>query len=204
MCVKPRSIHCSQTLFLRAAKSKYQLQMLNKSMTLNKGDFSPSLSSTYLSSLQEPRLALQQQCYQGDEWRTVVLGYPSGDTAATQLKGIYLTMERSRTRNGFQRHRPLIFAKQLESPCLAAEQRVWLMKRCQNDNLYYQKTGDRSFFYCLGKLGGGAKSKKRIREQKGNKEKVLKGENGNYIHISIYIKNTTSPLPTFFNVSLVE
>lgn len=80
------------------------------------------------------------------------------------------------------------------------------MKRCQNDNPHYQKTGDRIFFYCLGKLGGGAKSEKRTREQKGNKEKVLKGENGNYIHISIhiYIKKTTSPLPTLFNVSLVE
>lgn len=111
--------------------------------------------------------------------------YPSGDTTTTQPKDTYFTMERSGTKNSFQRRRPLIFAKQLDSPCLAAEQRVWLMKRCQNDSPYYQKTMDRIFFYCLGKLEGGGKSEKRIREQKGNKEKVLKGENGNYIYICI-------------------
>lgn len=58
------------------------------------------------------------------------------------------------------------------------------------------------FVFFLGKLGGGGQSEKRIRKQKGNKEKgeVLKRENSN----NIYIKNTTSPLPTLFNVSLVE
>lgn len=60
------------------------------------------------------------------------------------------------------------------------------MKRCQNDNPYYQEIVDGIFFF-LGKLGGGGKSEKRIRKQKRNKEKgeVLKRENGNYIYICI-------------------
>lgn len=70
----------------------------------------------------------------------------------------------------FPKHRPLVFAKQLESPCLAAEQRVWLMKRCQNDNPCYQQRVDRIFLF-LGKLRGGGKHEKKIRKQKGNKEK---------------------------------
>lgn len=97
--------------------------------------------------LQEPGLALVQQCYLRDARRTeVILCYPSGDTATAQPKGIYFPLERSGTRNGFQRHRPLVFAKQLGCPCLTAEQRVWLMKRCQNDNPYYQEIVDRIFF----------------------------------------------------------
>lgn len=60
------------------------------------------------------------------------------------------------------------------------------MKRCQNDNPYYQEIVDRIFFFfSLGKLGVGAKNEKRIRKQKGNKEKgeVLKRENSNYTYI---------------------
>lgn len=82
------------------------------------------------------------------------------------------------------------FARQLESPCLAAEQRVWLMKRCQDDNPYYQETLDGDFFLFFANWGGGwGGGRKRIIKQKGTQEKEMfwrKNSNFLYIYICIY------------------
>jgi len=125
--VKTRSVHYTQTLFLRAAKRKYQLQILKNITTPNMLKVaSPHCPvPPHSPRCRPPGAAAVQRCYRRDAGRAEgLLCHPSGDTATAQPKGGYFTAERSEMRNGFQSHRPLVFAKQIESPCLAAEQRV--------------------------------------------------------------------------------
>lgn len=84
-------------------------------------DISPHL---YLSSHNPGAWAgfgaavLPEEC-QEDRGGSVL---PSRDTVTAWPKGIYFPLERSGMRNGFQRHRPLVFAKKLNVP-------AWLLSK---------------------------------------------------------------------------
>lgn len=123
-----------------------------------KGYFSPSLPV-----LSEPSLrSTRSQGYLRDARTEVIPCSPLGTLWQPSQK-LFSSGDKW---EWFPKARVSCFCQAAECPCLAAEQRVWLMKRCQNDNPCLSGNSGQDVFF-LAKSGAGGKSENKTRKRKG-------------------------------------